>query len=355
MLRKMFIAIATVASLLSFTATAEAQYYEDKQITILVNYGAGGTTDILARMIAKHMGKHIAGSPNLIVKNMPGAGGITATNHMGSVVDADGLTVAIFAIPVMQQVLSDPALSFELSDFVWLGGTGFPTTCVIRKDAGAGISKVDDLQTVGAFNLAGYRNTSSTDVRMRLALDILGVEYNYVPGYVSASKVNAAILQDEAQFSCASILGLRNLFGPNLIEPGLAIPLWYFAVVDSDGNDVNDGRLAGIPTFNEVFEKFNGEPPSGIQYDALTLINNAMVSMLWGSFVPKGTPDEAVASLRMAWDSLSSDPEFIAEYEAMTSGPPMLTNASKVQDNIQKLVDLNPELVTVVSDLIGAE
>ena len=59
----MCMAIAAVASLLSFTATAEAQYYEDKQITVLVNYGAGGTTDILARMIAKHMGKHIAGNP----------------------------------------------------------------------------------------------------------------------------------------------------------------------------------------------------------------------------------------------------------------------------------------------------
>lgn len=355
MLRKMFLAIATVASLLSFTATAEAQYYEDKQITILVNYGAGGTTDILARMIAKHMGKHIAGSPNLIVKNMPGAGGITATNHMGNVIDADGMTVAIFALPVMQQVLSDPALSVELSDFVWLGGTGLPATCVIRKDAGAGISKVDDLPTIGTFNLAGYRNTSSTDVRMRLGLDLLGVEYNYVPGYRSASKVNAAILQDEAQFSCASILGLRNLFGPNLIEPGLAIPLWYFSAIDSNGNDVNDVRLAGIPTFSEVFEKLNGVPPSGIQYDALTLINNAVVTMLWGSFVSKGTPDEAVASLRMAWDSLSSDPEFIADYEALTSGPPMLTNATQVQENMQKLVDLSPELVTLISDIIAAE
>lgn len=351
----MCMAIAAVASLLSFTATAEAQYYEDKQITVLVNYGAGGTTDILARMIAKHMGKHIAGNPNIIVKNMPGAGGITATNHMGNSVDADGLTVAIFALPVMQQVLSDEALSFKLSDFVWLGGTGLPTTCIIRKDAGAGISKVDDLQTVGSFNLAGYRNTSSTDVRMRLGLDLLGVEYNYVPGYVSASKVNAAMLQDEAQFSCGSILAIRNLFGPNLIEPGLAIPLWYYAVVDSDGNDVKDDRLAGIPTFSEVFEKFNGEPPSGIPYDALTLINNSVVTMLWGSFVPKGTPDEAVASLRMAWDSLSSDPEFIAEYEAMTSGAPILTNASKVQENIQKLVNLSPELVTFVSDLVSAE
>ncbi|MCY3727195.1 MAG: hypothetical protein OXF95_11220 [Rhodobacteraceae bacterium] len=190
---------------------------------------------------------------------------------------------------------------------------------------------------------------------MRLGLDLLGVEYNYVPGYVSASKVNAAMLQDEAQFSCGSILAIRNLFGPNLIEPGLAIPLWYYAVVDSDGNDVKDDRLAGIPTFSEVFEKFNGEPPSGIPYDALTLINNSVVTMLWGSFVPKGTPDEAVASLRMAWDSLSSDPEFIAEYEAMTSGAPILTNASKVQENIQKLVNLSPELVTFVSDLISAE
>lgn len=349
-------AIASAALILmGMTAAGEAQYYEGKRITVLVNYGAGGTTDITARMIARHLGKYIPGNPELIVRNMPGAGGITGTNHMGQAADADGLTVAVFAAPIMQQVLSDPALSVDLSEFVWLGGVGLPTVCFIRKDAGDGISSVDDLLTMGSFKVAGYRNTSSTDIRMRMGLDLFGIEYGYVPGYRSSSKVNAAILQNEAQFSCASILGIRSTFGPSLIEPGLGIALWYFSAVDSDGNQVRDPRLEDIPTFVDVFERLNGERPSGMLFDSLTLINNLMVNMLWGSFVPKGTPDEAVDALRNAWDALSGDEEFIAEYKALTSGRPIFLSAAGTEEHLESLASLHPEMIEFVKGYASQE
>ena len=356
MIRHMSKAVASAALILmGLTFAAEAQFYEGKRITALVNYGAGGTTDITARMIANHLGKYIPGNPEIIVKNMPGAGGITGTNHMGQVAEADGLTVAVFAAPIMQQVLADPALTVHLSEFVWLGGIGLPTVCFIRKDAGDGVNSVEDLLTTGSFKVAGYRNTSSTDIRMRLGLDLFGIEYGYVPGYRSSSKVNAAILQDEAQFSCASILGIRSTFGPSLIEPGLGITLWYFSAVDSDGNPVSDPRLDDIPTFVDVFERLNGERPSGMLFDSLSLINNMMVNMLWGSFVPKGTPEEAVQSLRMAWDALSNDEQFIADYEALTGGPPIFMSAAGAEEHLEGLANLSPEMIAFVKEYVAQE
>ena len=341
--------------LMAFAVSAEAEFYENKRITVLVNYGAGGTTDITARVIAKHLGRFIPGNPEVIVSNMPGAGGITATNHMGQVVKADGLTVAVFAAPIMQQVMTDPALSVNLSDFVWLGGTGHPTVCFIRKDAGDGVSSVEDLLTTGSFKVAGYRATSSTDLRMRLGLDLFGVEYVYVPGYRSSSKVNAALLQNEAQFSCASILGFRSTFEPNLVEPGLGIPLWYYSAVDSDGNPVRDPRLEDVPTFVDVFERLKGERPSGMLFDSLTLINNLIVDMLWGSFVPKGTPDEAVKILRTAWDALSTDAEFIADYRAVSTVQPVFMSAAGAEVHLESLTSLDPEMIAFVKGYVSQE
>ena len=356
MMNKFCSAFASAALILmAFTVSVEAEYYEDKRITVLVNYGAGGTTDINARVIAKHLGRFIPGNPEVIVSNMPGAGGITATNHMGQVANADGLTVAVFAAPIMQQVLSDPALAVDLSEFVWLGGTGLPSVCFIRRDAGDGVSNVDDLLTTGSFKVAGYRATTSTDIRMRLGLDLFGIEYVYVPGYRSTAKVSAALLQNEAQFSCASILGFRSTFEPNLVKPDLGIPLWYFSAVDSDGNQVRDSRLEDVPTFIDVYERLKGERPSGLQFDSLTLINNMMVNMLWGSFVPEGTPDEAVKALRDAWDALSTDPEFIKEYQAVSSVRPVFMDAAGAESHLENLANLSPEMVEFVKGYVGLE
>lgn len=338
--------------LMGFAAQGQAEYYENKRVTVLVNYGAGGTTDIIARVIAKHLGRFIPGNPELIVKNMPGAGGITATNHMGEVVDTDGLTIAVFSPPIVQQLMSDPALSVDLSSFVWLGGIGQSTACLIRKDAGNGVSNVDDLLTLDGFKVAGYRATTSTDIRMRLALDLFGMEYVYIPGYRSVAKVGAALLQNEAQFTCVSNTGLRNNFGPSLIDTGQAIPLWYFSVVDAQGNQVRDARFEDLPTFIDVFERLKGERPSGMLFDSLTLINNLVVSMLRGVFVPGGTPDEAVAALRTAWDALAKDREFMKEYRAVTSEPPVFLDNTGAEEQLKKLADLDPGMINFLQEFV---
>ncbi|MYG25698.1 MAG: hypothetical protein F4213_06690 [Boseongicola sp. SB0677_bin_26] len=341
--------------LANFASVAQAQFYKGKQINVLVNYGAGGSTDVLARLVTKHLEKHIPGSPELIVSNMAGAGGIVATNHMGEVAKADGLTLAFFATPFMQQALGDPALTVDLSKFIWLGGFGQPTLCFIRNDAGTGLERVDDLPNIGEFKMGGYRPTSSTDIRMRLGLDLLGVEYRYVSGYRSSSKVLAAMLQDEVQYSCASVTPVRSSFGPNLVEPGLATLLWYYSLLDEDGNPIRDPRLEGIPTFVDVYESLKGEKPSGILFDSLTAINDLAVTMLRGVFLPEGTPEEAVEALGVAWQALAGDEEFIAEYQNLADEPPSFLNADEARARLDSLGSLDPEIIAFIGEYVQQE
>ena len=353
MKQSIILAIAGAAMVVTgFAGTAEAQFYEGKRINVLVNYGAGGSTDVLARLVTKHLKKHIPGKPEVIVSNMPGAGGIVGTNHMGQVAKPDGLTLAFFATSFMQQVLEDPALTVDISKFVWLGGFGQPALCFVRKDAGSGIKGVDDLLTSGEFKMGGYRPTSSTDIRMRLGLDMLGADYRYVSGYRSSAKVLAALLQNEVQYSCASMTAVNSSFGPNLIDKGQAIVLWYYSLMDADGNPIKHPAFEGIPTFFDIYQKLKGKKPSGPMFEALSVINNLAVAMLRGVFLPEGSPKEAVEALKAAWGALAKDKDFIAEYQRVAKQPPAFLSPAQAQAQMDALGSLDPETVALIKEYV---
>ena len=333
-------------------ATGDGPFYQGKRITVLINYPAGGPTDSEARVIARHLEKHIPGQPAIIARNMPGGGGVAATNYMGDIAAPDGLTVAMFSPPVIHQLLREPGLRVDLAEFVWLAGVVQPQVCFIRKDAGGGIERVEDLRRIREFSTAGLAPTAATDIKFRLALELLGAPYRYVTGYRGLAAAAIAVMQNEVQFSCGSVTFLRRNIGPNLIEPGLAIPLWYYSVADGDGNEVRDEQLGEIPTFLDVHRRMMGDEPSGLRYEALQLVNDLSVGLLRGSFVPRGTPEEAVEALRLGWERLGTDDEFIAEYTRVASVPPTLLMAAEAQELVGSLSDADPEIVDFIKAFI---
>ncbi len=97
-------------------------FYQGKTIRIIVGSDSGGLYDLWARLFAKHMPKHIPGNPNMIVQNMPGAGGLAATNYLYGLTKADGLTLGMFqAHRYMQQLTGVDEVKFDLRKFNWIG------------------------------------------------------------------------------------------------------------------------------------------------------------------------------------------------------------------------------------------
>ena len=97
-------------------------FYQGKTIRIIVGSDSGGLYDLWARLFAKHMPKHIPGNPNMIVQNMPGAGGLAATNYLYGLTKADGLTLGMFqAHRFMQQLTGLEEVKFDLRKFNWIG------------------------------------------------------------------------------------------------------------------------------------------------------------------------------------------------------------------------------------------
>src|SRR5262245_53787585 len=118
--------IGRLALALVFLATVAAHaqdtFYRGKTVRIIVGASAGGGYDTYSRTIARHMGKHIAGNPALVVDNMPGAGVLISANHMYKIAKPDGLTIGHFIGGLfLQQLLGKPGIEFDARKFEYMG------------------------------------------------------------------------------------------------------------------------------------------------------------------------------------------------------------------------------------------
>ena len=125
--RRFFATLISLALVfaLSTATVARAQstpFYKDKTIRIIVGFTSGGLYDQYARILARHMGKHIPGNPNIIVQNMPGAGSLSATNYVYGNVKPDGLTLGMPGSGIyLDQMLGRKEATFDVNKLAWIG------------------------------------------------------------------------------------------------------------------------------------------------------------------------------------------------------------------------------------------
>ena len=114
-----------------------ADFYRGRTVSIIVGSGAGGGFDTTARLVARHIGKHIPGNPTVIVVNMPGGGGLVAANHVFSAAPKDGTVIGLFhEAQMMSQLTGGEGVAFDLRQFNWLGSSyDDPNVCIVRTDA----------------------------------------------------------------------------------------------------------------------------------------------------------------------------------------------------------------------------
>jgi hypothetical protein len=210
-------AVVALASLVVSTTTAGAQFYAGKTLTLLINYGVGGNIDAEARIAARHLARHIAGNPTIVVQNAPGAGGVHAINLLGLGIRsrADGLTAGYFTISATAPLTDDPSLKVNLTDdLVALGGATGWTVVYARHDVPPGLQRPADIAKATKIYLGGYSRSSAHDTRLRLALEVMNLPYQLVTGFPSAGDINKAFQQGEGQHD-------RKL-AAELSEPGCA-------------------------------------------------------------------------------------------------------------------------------------
>jgi tripartite-type tricarboxylate transporter receptor subunit TctC len=294
--------------------TAEkSSLYQGKTLNFVINFGAGGPTDIEGRIFAKHLARHIPGQPAVTIQNMGGGGGLTAVNYIGEVAKADGLTAAYFTGSLFQHQIKDPALRVDIGKFGFITGVHGVTVSYVRSDVPPGIKRPADFAKAAKFRAAGLGVSSSKDVRFRLSFDLLGLKYDYVTGYNNSSDARLAVQRNEAQYHDETLPGYRASVEPQMVKTGMVTPLYYTDLVAPSGEILVSRDVPELQPFTYYYKEVFGKLPSGIKYEALKAANMSSTNMTRMVLLPPKAPSEAITILRQAFDSLATDQDFLTD------------------------------------------
>jgi tripartite-type tricarboxylate transporter receptor subunit TctC len=283
-------------------AAGAADFYQGKQVTIVVGFSAAGTYDATARLFARHLGKHLAGKPTVIVRNMPGAGSLVATNSLYSSLPKDGTTLGVVGGGiVLEPLLNNPQATYDARRFNWIGGrTPDNFLCLVWHKV-----PVNTLQDVTRREtVVGATGPGSRTLTYPKALnELLGTKFKIVSGYPGGNEITLALERGEVEGYCGWALGSIKTRAPDWIRDGKIRPLAQFTLSKS-------GVLPNVPLATELARTENGR--RAIEFLAADSV------LAWPLVAPPDVPAERVAELRSAFNAMMLDPQLLAD--AATQG-----------------------------------
>jgi hypothetical protein len=330
----------TVAALmvlaLSVPESAPAQFYKDKTITMIVNYPAGGPTDIEARILAQHLPAHIPGRPVVVVKNVGGGGGLIGSNQLGEALP-NGETIGFLTLDMLTQAVENPAIRTRYSDFVPIAAVESPLVVYIRRDTPPGVKVAADVMKTRDFKALSLNVQNINTINQTLALDLLGIKYQPIPAYRGLKEVETAILQNIGQLANSSLSGWRGSVEPTMGD--MVIPLWQLAARGKNGTYPRSRALPDMPTFEQFYASVEpGKVLSGdFRYQVLRTVSDPQLAMFRIAMMPPKASDAAVAAMRSAFSELWTDRQFLADYSKVIKAEPILVSGGEAQEILAEL------------------
>ena len=288
----------------SHRAAAVDPFYEGKTIKIIVGFTSGGFYDRWSRLLARHMPKYLPGNPEMVVQNMPGAGGLIAANHMYSVAKPDGLTVGMMSYGMyLDQLVGRKEVQYDARKFHWIGSPEKSEVLMyMRSDAP--FKSIDDIRKASTPPKCGSTGTAGTDyILARLLEETLDAKIETVLGYPGGSEIDLAVEKGEVQ--CRSLTA-APFFGR---EPFISWRKRNFVNVLIYGGLKRDPRIPDTPTIYEIFEK--EKTPEESQRVADVILRGGDFGRPW--VMPPATPAEIVKTMRDAYTKAMADTALLDE------------------------------------------
>ncbi|HEX9463320.1 MAG TPA: tripartite tricarboxylate transporter substrate-binding protein [Alphaproteobacteria bacterium] len=294
--RRCVAAGALLALAVGLGPAAADDFYKGRTIEILVGFGPGGGYDAYARALARSFGAHIPGAPQVVVKNMPGAGSLRLVNYIASAAPRDGTTLGTFDQNLIIAPVVKPAeAGFDASKLGWIGSIAKGTSVCVAWH-GAGLRSWDDLLTTTAvFGVTGYGDVRYTDTA--IVRNMFGAKLKTVAGYPGTNDLRLAMERGEIAGSCGdSWTSLKSLAADLLKDRKLNV-LVQFAVQ----------KHPDLPDVPLIIDKAE----TAEQKDALTLL---FAPQLAGRpyAAPPGVPQVRLEILRAAFAATMQDSAFVA-------------------------------------------
>ena len=327
------------------TRAQAADYFAGKTITAIVGVVPGGSIEAFIRLVIGSFQKHIPGRPNIIVQNMPGAGGLLATNYLAERARPDGLSFFWGAWDPLAQALDNPSLRVRYDKLDFLGGIGDVRILYARTDTvPGGITKPTDIMKAERVIVGAPSATEWTGLLSVQAVDVLGLKQKIISGYRGGTDVFLALQRGEVQFHNTSIASYNTRVVP-LIKAGSMAALAYLVPVAADGRFTRNDTLPGVLAFPDLYHEIHGRAPSGPAWDALNWLGEQTGEMAYVGFLPPGTPAHITATLREAFVKAFHEPEFVAQSTAQNGVPYRIVTVAHGDATIRALAGVAPAVL----------
>ena len=334
--------VAALSLLIIAGGPAAAQndrFTEDKLVTIYVSLPPGGSYDSYARVLSRHIGKHLPGQPSsVIVKNMPGGGGVTLANYLFNIAPKDGAHFGIFESGVpFAPILKDVPAKYQAQDFGWLGSLAKVVPMVIaRKDAA--VAATDDLFTKELK--VGASGAGSDTMGYPLILNqVLGTKLKIIQGYPGAADISLAIERGELDGYAAWCWDCLKAQKPEWVRSGAVRVLMQIAI---DGDPELNAR--GVPTALELARTD--------QQRAQLRVALASGLVARPFTAPPSLDPERLRLLRDAFRKTAADPEFLAEAERLQL-PVSFVDGERLGALVRDIYNTDPALLAQVKAAWG--
>ena len=338
--------LAALALAVIFSSAARAQqtpFYKDKTIRIVVGFTSGGLYDQYARLLARHMGKYLPGNPNIIVQNMPGAGSLTSTNYIYSVVKPDGLTLGMPGSGIyLDQLLGRKEAGFDVAKLAWIGSID-QRDLVLYMKADAPWKSLEDVMNSKEQPKCGATGTSDlTTILTNIMDETLGVKFQEVRGYPGGVEIDLAL--EKGEIHCRGT-GITTHFAR---EPYFT---WHKTGFDRhivQTGAKKDARMPDAPTLVELMDKKKTSPFSR-SVAKVMLVSATLGRPMMSS---PGTPADRVKILREAYLKTFNDPQVVEEAKKSRLDLQALPGA-EVETQIREVMNQPKDVIERVKKLSG--
>jgi tripartite-type tricarboxylate transporter receptor subunit TctC len=295
----------------AFSPVAQAQdaaeFYRGRTVSLVVGFNPGGGADTYARLVARHLGKHVAGNPTVVVRNMQGAGSVVAANHIYNVSPKDGTELGLFAGNItIDPLMGGTQHKYDARKFGWVGAPSSDSN-VCLSSLSSSFKSIDDV--IRREMITGTSGTSTYDFPVVMN-NVIGTKFKLVKGYGGSAALRLAMERGEIEGFCGvgynsmRTAGLADGKANILVQVGLAknphmpnVP-FIFDYAKSD----EDRQI-----FRLVFGWLDLERPIG---------------------APSGVPEERLRALREGFDRAMKDPALLADAEKAQVGIEPMSGAA---------------------------
>lgn len=327
--------LAAASALLAGNAAAQSPeaFFKGRNINVYIGFSPGGSYDFFGRLVARHIGKHVPGSPTGVPNSMPGAGSFTAANWLFSAAPKDGTAIGIVSQTMaIEELLKNPAVKFKAAEFNWIGRATNIVEITFVNDKSKAVTVAD--AKLHEIPVAGTGPGSPSEGYPRLLNALTGTRFKIIGGFRGSTEGMLAVERGEVDGALTSWQTMKVTRKAAYDQGKLRVLVQYAlqrekdlaapAVVELAGNDDDRRLLAFYASGGEVGRSF---------------------------LAPPGVPADRVTALRRAFDAMMKDKEFIADVEkAKAEFNPMTGEA--LQKLIADTASASPAIVERMRKLL---